>query len=66
MNLFDSFQRDQTTLSKRGHKSNRYFCKNAYLPKEDFMQFSLNDIDNITVSFRILLSFNESINALLI
>lgn len=66
MNLFDSFQRDQTTLSKRGHKSNRNFCKNAYLPKEDFMQFSLNDIDNITVSFRILLSFNESINALLI
>lgn len=53
MNLFDSFQREQTTLSKRGHKSNRNFCKNAYLPnsfKEDFMQFSLNDIDNITVS----------------
>lgn len=44
MNLFDSFQREQTTLSKRN------FCKNAYLPKEDFMQFSLNDIDNITVS----------------
>lgn len=50
MNLFDIFQREQTTLSKRGHKSNRNFCKNAYLPKEDFMQFSLNDIDNITVS----------------
>lgn len=50
MNLFDSFQREQTTLSKRGHKSNRNFCKNAYFPKEDFMQFSLNDIDNITVS----------------
>lgn len=64
MNLFDSFQREQTTLSKRRHKSNRNFCKNAYLPKEDFMQFSLNDIDNI--SFRIFLSFNESINALLI
>lgn len=47
MNLFDSFQREQTTLSKRGHKSNRNFRKNAFLPKEDFMQ---NDIDNITVS----------------